>query len=76
MDMTDKAQDGYSKFEEAVHELEQAAAERQDGAVVQARHAGSDGLSALCAAVRSRPASSLLIACLAGYALARLADPR
>ena len=74
--MTDQAQDGFGKFEETVHELEQAAAEKADSAAGQARRTDIDGLSALSAAVRSRPAILLLIACVAGYALGRLADPR
>ncbi len=74
--MTDQAQDGFGKFEKTVHELEQAAAEKADSAGKQARRTGIDGPSALSAAVRSHPVLSLLISCVAGYAMGRLADPR
>ena len=73
--MTDEAQ-GYGKFEETAHELEQAAAEKAGNAARHLRSAGTGGQGSLSAAVRSRPVAILLIACVAGYALGRLANRR
>ena len=75
MEVTDKAQ-GYGKFDETAHELEQAASKSASNDVGPARRTTFSEAALLSAAVRSRPATSVLIACAAGYALGWLADRR
>ena len=73
MDTSNQAREGFGKFEETVHELEQAAAEKADIAGGQARRIG---LAELSEAVRNRPASLMLVACVAGFVLGRLVNSR
>jgi hypothetical protein len=75
MEVTEPAQ-GYGKFDETAHELEQAASKNAANSAGQVRKAASSRTALLSAGVRSRPTISMLIACVAGYALGWLVDRR
>ena len=79
-DASDKAREGYGRFEETAHHLAEAAAERAGGAASRVRRAGTGALDSLTAvlseSVRVRPAFSVLMACAAGYLLGWVSDRR